>query len=184
LEDFELEGVCQLPDHSPPRDGVPKAEEASWEQFGLGSRKRLLSAKDEAECGAKRLCDGLSEDSGASRPEEGSPRWSVPPLLSMGDDEVFVSGETGFEPMCHLPALGQCLARGICSLAGPGLACVAHGAALTCGISLGSTPPPGCAVRSCLSASGLQALTHSPLLFQGRTPSSQGKDTRGNLPVK
>ncbi|XP_073917720.1 treslin [Castor canadensis] len=133
LEDFELEGVCQLPDHSPPRDGVPKAEEASWEQFGLGSRKRLLSAKDEAECGAKRLCDGLSEDSGASRPEEGSPRWSVPPLLSMGDDEVFVSG---------------------------------------------STPPPGCAVRSCLSASGLQALTHSPLLFQGRTPSSQGKDTR------
>ena len=45
----------------------------------------------------------------------------------------------------------------------------------------GATPPPGCAVRSCLSASGLQALTHSPLLFQGKTPSSQRKDARGNL---
>ena len=48
-------------------------------------------------------------------------------------------------------------------------------------ITLGATPPPGCAVRSCLSASGLQALTHSPLLFQGKTPSSQRKDARGNL---
>lgn len=54
---------------------------------------------------------------------------------------------------------------------------------LPCGISLGSTPPSGCMVRSCLSASGLQALTQSPLLFQGRTPSSHSKDTRGNLPV-
>ncbi|KAM8780286.1 treslin [Rhynchonycteris naso] len=45
----------------------------------------------------------------------------------------------------------------------------------------GCTPPPGCALRSCLSASGLQALTQSPLLFQGKTPSrcpdATGEDT-------
>ncbi|XP_003788869.1 treslin [Otolemur garnettii] len=132
LEDFELEGVCQLPDQSPPRSSVPKAEEAfSWGQFGLSSRKRILSAKEEAECGAKRLCDNLREDSEVSKSEERSP--SMQQLPSTGDNEVFISG---------------------------------------------STPPRGCAMRSCLSASGLQALTQSPLLFQGRTPSSQCKDHR------
>ncbi|XP_004370861.1 treslin [Trichechus manatus latirostris] len=132
LGDFELEGVCQLPDHSPPRDSVPKAEDAfSWGQFGLGSRKRLRSAKEEAECWAKRVCDSRREDSRASG--ERSPSTGAGQLTSTGDEEVFVSG---------------------------------------------ATPPPGCAVRSCLSASGLQALTQSPLLFQGRTPSSQCKDTR------
>nr|XP_010592134.1 LOW QUALITY PROTEIN: treslin [Loxodonta africana] len=133
LGDFELEGVCQLPDHSPPRDSVPKAEDAfSWGQFGLGSRKRLLSAKEEAECWAKRICDSQREDSEASGERSPSASWGQGQLPSTGD-EVFVSG---------------------------------------------TTPPPGCAVRSCLSASGLQALTQSPLLFQGRTPSSQCKDTR------
>ncbi|XP_053437638.1 treslin [Nycticebus coucang] len=132
LEDFELEGVCQLPDQSPPRSSVPKAEEAfSWGQFGLSSRKRILSVKEEAECGAKRLCDNLREDSEVSKNEERSP--SMQQLPSTGDNEVFISG---------------------------------------------STPPRGCAMRSCLSASGLQALTQSPLLFQGRTPSSQCKDHR------
>uniref|UniRef100_A0A8D2CLZ0 TOPBP1 interacting checkpoint and replication regulator n=1 Tax=Sciurus vulgaris TaxID=55149 RepID=A0A8D2CLZ0_SCIVU len=134
LEDFELEGVCQLPDQSPPRDCVPRAEEVfSWGQFGLGSRKRHLSAKEEAECGPKRVCATLSEDSEASKHEDGSPSQSVPLFPSTGDDEVFVSG---------------------------------------------STSSPNCAVRSCLSASGLQALTQSPLLFQGKMPSSQSKDTR------
>lgn len=63
------------------------------------------------------------------------------------------------------------------------MVCSLVGLHLPRGISLGSTPPSGCTVRSCLSASGLQALTQSPLLFQGRTPSSHSKDTRGNLPV-
>ncbi|XP_012499136.1 PREDICTED: treslin [Propithecus coquereli] len=134
LEDFELEGVCQLPDQSPPRNGVPKAGDAtSWGQFGLSSRKRLLSAKEEAEYGAKRVCDNLREDSEVSKSEGRSPSSSMQQLPSTGDDEVFVSG---------------------------------------------STPPPGCAPRTCLSASGLQALTQSPLLFQGRTSSSQCKDHR------
>ncbi|XP_028610666.1 treslin isoform X2 [Grammomys surdaster] len=132
LEDFELEGVCQLPDQSPPKDSVSMAEETSWGQFGLG-RKRFLSTKEESEYNVKMVCDPLSEDSQASKHKEYSPRCSAPPLPSVGDDEVFVSG---------------------------------------------STPPSGCMVRSCLSASGLQALTQSPLLFQGRTPSSHSKDTR------
>ncbi|CAH7339802.1 treslin [Phodopus roborovskii] len=134
LEDFELEGVCQLPDQSPPKDNVSKAEDAfSWGQFGLGSRRRHLSAKEEAEYDVKRVCDSLGEDPQASKHGEWSPHWRTPPLRSVGEDEVFVSG---------------------------------------------STPPSGCMVRSCLSASGLQALTQSPLLFQGRTPSSHTKDTR------
>ncbi|ELW62802.1 Treslin [Tupaia chinensis] len=131
--DFELEGVCQLPDQSPPRDSEPKAEEVPLELFGTGSRKRPLSAKEEAEYQAKRVCDSLSEDVDVSQRGGWSPSSSVQLLPSMGDDEVFISG---------------------------------------------STPPPGCAMRSCLSASGLQALTQSPLLFQGRTPSSQCKDAR------
>ncbi|XP_068847046.1 treslin [Capricornis sumatraensis] len=127
LGDFELEGVCQLPDQSPPRDSVPKAEEASWGQFGLGSRKRCLSAKEEAERQVKRACDPQGDL------EERSPGTSIRQLHSAADDEASVPG---------------------------------------------ATPPPGCAMWSCLSASGLQALTHSPLLFQGKTPSSQRKDAR------
>ncbi|XP_039072572.1 treslin [Hyaena hyaena] len=135
LGDFELEGVCQLPDQSPPRDSTPKAEEAcSWGQFGLGSRKRLLPAEEETECQAKRVCDGLRGESELCASEERSPGTRAPPLPSPGDDEVFVPG---------------------------------------------STPPAACAVRSGLSASGLQALTGSPLLLQGRTPSSRCPEARG-----
>ncbi|XP_074256108.1 treslin isoform X1 [Saimiri boliviensis] len=133
LEDFELEGVCQLPDQSPPRNSVPKAEEvSSWGQFGLSSRKRVLLAKEDDDHGAKRICD-LREDSEVRMSKERSPSQSAWQLSSTGDDEVFVSG---------------------------------------------STPPPGCTLRSCLSASALQTLTQSPLLFQGKTPSSQSQDSR------
>ncbi|XP_072593376.1 treslin isoform X2 [Vulpes vulpes] len=133
LGDFELEGVCQLPDQSPPRDSVPQAEEAFWGQFGLGSRKRLLPAKEEAECQAKRACDEQRGDTDRSRSEEHSPSMSGRHLPSTGDNEVFISS---------------------------------------------STPPAGCAVRSCLSTSSLQALTQSPLLFQGKTPSSRCHEAR------
>uniref|UniRef100_A0A8C0M7G6 TOPBP1 interacting checkpoint and replication regulator n=1 Tax=Canis lupus familiaris TaxID=9615 RepID=A0A8C0M7G6_CANLF len=133
LGDFELEGVCQLPDQSPPRDSVPQAEEAFWGQFGLGSRKRLLPAKEEVECQAKRACDEQRGDTDRSRSEEHSPSMSGRHLPSTGDNEVFISS---------------------------------------------STPPAGCAVRSCLSTSSLQALTQSPLLFQGKTPSSRCQEAR------
>ncbi|XP_036134041.1 treslin [Molossus molossus] len=126
----ELEGVCQLPDQSPPGAGAV-AEASSWGQFGLGSRKRLLSAEEEAECEAKRACDTQSEDSDLWQGRERSPRAGLQQLPPSGDDEVCASGPT---------------------------------------------PPPGCAVRGCLSARGLQALTRSPLLFQGKTPSSQCRD--------
>lgn len=112
LEDFELEGVCQLPDQSPPRNGMPKAEEASsWGQYGLSSRKRVLLAKEEADCGAKRICD-LREDSEVNKSKERSPSWSAWQLPSTGDDEVFVSGEFVFET--HLPRgffWSECLTR-------------------------------------------------------------------------
>ncbi|KAM7048673.1 treslin [Molossus nigricans] len=126
----ELEGVCQLPDQSPPGAGAA-AEASSWGQLGLGSRKRLLSAEEEAECEAKRVCDTQSEDSDLWQGRERSPRAGLQQLPPSGDDEVCASGPT---------------------------------------------PPPGRAVRGCLSARGLQALTRSPLLFQGKTPSSQCRD--------
>lgn len=98
LEDFELEGVCQLPDQSPPKDSESKTEEAfSWGQFGLGSRKRHQSAQEEAEYDVKRVCDSMSEDPQASQHREWSPHWSAPPLCSVGEDEVFVSGECSFQ---------------------------------------------------------------------------------------
>ncbi|XP_036211614.1 treslin [Myotis myotis] len=132
LGDFELEGVCQLPDQSPPGagDGVPASEDAyPWGPSGRGPRKRLLSAED-AECEAKRACGQRREDP-EPRGEARSPGPDLQQLPSAGDDEPWVSG---------------------------------------------STPPPGRAVRSGLSARGLQALTQSPLLFHGKTLASQGKD--------
>lgn len=94
LGDFELEGVCQLPDQSPPRDSVTEAEEAfSGGQFGLGSRKRLLSAKEEAEHPAKRTCDKQREDAEVPESEERSPGAGAPRLRAAGDSEGFVSGE-------------------------------------------------------------------------------------------
>uniref|UniRef100_A0A671EKK1 TOPBP1 interacting checkpoint and replication regulator n=1 Tax=Rhinolophus ferrumequinum TaxID=59479 RepID=A0A671EKK1_RHIFE len=133
LGDFELEGVCRLPDQSPPRDTVPEAEEAiSSGQFGLGSRKRHVSAKEEAQCQAKRVCDKQREDSEVCTCEENSPTTKMQQRTPCtGDGGVFISG---------------------------------------------SPPPSGCAARGCLSASGLQALTQSPLLFHGKTPSSQARD--------
>ncbi|XP_036909533.1 treslin [Sturnira hondurensis] len=132
LGDFELEGVCQLPDQSPPGDSESKAEEAfSWGQFGLGSRKRLLSAEEEAECDGKRVCDRLRRDWEVGQSEERSPGMGVQQLPAMGVEEAPVSG---------------------------------------------SPSPPGCAPRSSLSATGLQALTQSPLLFPGKMDSSQHRD--------
>lgn len=85
--DFELEGVCQLPDLSPPRDGVLEAEEAFlWGQFGLGSRKRRLSAREVAEGEAKRPCEQQGGDARVGTSEERSP--------GLGADMVPVSGES------------------------------------------------------------------------------------------
>ena len=102
LGDFELEGVCQLPDQSPPRDSEPKAEGAfSWGQFGLGSRKRLLSAKEEAECQTKRVCDKQRGDSQVGKSDDRSPGLGVRQLPSTAGDEVFVSGELAAAQLCR-----------------------------------------------------------------------------------
>lgn len=172
LGDFELEGVCRLPDQSPPRDCAPQAEEASWGQFGLGSRKRLLPAKEEAEGPAKRAREEPRGDAELSGSREPSPRASGRHLPSAGDDDVFLPGESASLGL-RLAVLGTEASGG-----SPVWGC--RGAALTLSPPVASTPPPGWALRSCLSASGLQALTHSPLLFHGRTPSSQHHEARGN----
>ncbi|XP_037365892.1 treslin [Talpa occidentalis] len=129
LGDFELEGVCQLPEQSPPWEGMPRVEEAAWGLFGLGSRKRPLSAKEEAEGQAKRGCGPQGELQEARRSEDGPQGASAWQLPTAGDDDVFASG---------------------------------------------CTPPPSCSVGSGLSASGLQALTQSPLLLQGKAPARRG----------
>ncbi|XP_055969891.1 treslin [Sorex fumeus] len=134
LGDFELEGVCQLPELSPPWTDGPAPEDAPWGQLGTGARKRLLSPQEETKSQAKRACELLQGDGVPQRNEEGSPGLRQP-LPSPDDDSVFVSG----------PALSPVSAR-----------------------------------RSCLSASSLQALTQSPLLFQGRMPSTPAANTRGD----
>ncbi|KAF6079663.1 TOPBP1 interacting checkpoint and replication regulator [Phyllostomus discolor] len=92
LGDFELEGVCQLPDRSPPGDSESKAEEAfSWGQFGLGPRKRLLSAEEEAEWEARRVRDRLRGDSEVGQSEERSLGMGVQQLPTEGVDEAPVS---------------------------------------------------------------------------------------------
>ncbi|XP_072474256.1 treslin isoform X2 [Notamacropus eugenii] len=138
LGDFELEGVYQLPDQSPSSDCEPRAEDSfSKGQFGLFSRKRPLSSKEETEHQTRRLYGSQKGSQviyagNETKEERKSPSRSTRQPSSMGDDEVFISGST----------------------------------------------PPNCTVRSCLSASGLRALTQSPLLYQGKTPSFQRKNTK------
>ncbi|KAM9069604.1 treslin [Sarcophilus harrisii] len=137
LGDFEFEGVYRLPDQSPSSDCEPRPEDSfSKGQFGLFSRKRPLSSKEETEyqprtCGSQKGNQVISADN-ETKEERKSPSTSTRQPSSMGDDEVFISGST----------------------------------------------PPNCAVRSCLSASGLRALTQSPLLYQGKAPSFQRKDIK------
>ncbi|XP_074090205.1 treslin isoform X2 [Macrotis lagotis] len=98
LGDFELEGVSQLPDQSPSSDCEPRAEDSfSKGQFGLFSRKRPLSSKEETEhqmrrsCGSQKLNQVISADDEAKE-ERKSPSRSTRQPSSMGDDEVFFSG--------------------------------------------------------------------------------------------
>lgn len=113
LGDFELEGVCQLPDQSPPRDSAPKAEEASWGQFGLGSRKRCLSAKEEAERQVKRACDPQGDS------EERSPGTSIRQLPSAADDEASVPGEFAVSSCVGMAAPRGRGGKARASLSGP-----------------------------------------------------------------
>ncbi|XP_038603284.1 treslin [Tachyglossus aculeatus] len=141
LGDFELEGIGQLLDLSPPSDCEPQSEGSfPGAGFGLGTGKRPLGLEWEPGPRAKRTrgtrmeepdpAPGLDGEQRRS-PNRCSLRSSRQPG-SLGDDEVFVSGST----------------------------------------------PPSCPVKSCLSASGLRALTQSPLLYQGLTPSSRRTGVR------
>uniref|UniRef100_F6RGY3 TOPBP1 interacting checkpoint and replication regulator n=1 Tax=Ornithorhynchus anatinus TaxID=9258 RepID=F6RGY3_ORNAN len=141
LGDFELEGIGQLLDLSPPSDCEPCLEGSfPGAGFGLGTGKRPLGLEGEPGPRAKRTCGTRMEEPdpapGLDGEQSRSPgRCSLRSTRqpgSLGDDEVFVSGST----------------------------------------------PPSCPAKSCLSASGLRALTQSPLLYQGLTPSSRRTSVR------
>ncbi|XP_074862427.1 treslin isoform X2 [Carettochelys insculpta] len=147
LADFELEGVYRLQEQSPPSDTEPGADEGtSTGTFGLKSRKRAfdhLSPVEETKWEAKRSC-------------------------TTGDYLDLVSSSTD----------DSCISKRRISTMPPGRTTVSSnrtpGPVSSIGdddvftIS-GSTPP----VKSSLSASSLRALTQSPLLYQGQTPSQK-----------
>nr|XP_008169086.1 treslin isoform X3 [Chrysemys picta bellii] len=145
LADFELEGVYRLQDQSPTSDTEPRADDgASTGTFGLKSRKRtfdLLSSEEETKWEAKRSCTARD----------------YLDLVSSSTDE----NSTSKRRISTMPP-GRTT---VSSNRTPGQQS-SIGDDDVFGVS-GSTPP----LKGSLSASGLRALTQSPLLYQGQTPS-------------
>ncbi|CAM5145550.1 unnamed protein product [Eretmochelys imbricata] len=145
LADFELEGVYRLQDQSPSSDTEPRADEgASTGTFGLKSRKRafdLLSPEEETKGEAKRSCT----------------TGDYLDLVSSSTDE----SSTSKRRISTMPPGRTTMSSN--RTPGPQSSI---GDDDVFSIS-GSTPP----VKGSLSASGLRALTQSPLLYQGQTPS-------------
>ncbi|NXI56055.1 TICRR protein, partial [Chloroceryle aenea] len=149
LGEFELEGICKLQDQASPSDSEPKADEDSAVgTFGLKSRKRVfmhLSPEEEESREAKRSCTDRCNSN----------------LTGISTDEGDRSKSRADPVLPEKP--------GACVLVTPEQhSCVGDDDAF---LLSGSTPP----VRSVLSASSLLALTQSPLLCRGQTPSSRGK---------
>ncbi|CAM5087505.1 unnamed protein product [Natator depressus] len=145
LADFELEGVYRLQDQSPSSDTEPRADEgASTGAFGLKSRKRafdLLSPEEETKGEAKRSCTTRDYLDLVSSSTDES-STSKRRISTMPPGRTTVSSNRTPGPQS---SIGD---DDVFSVSG-------------------STPP----VKGSLSASGLRALTQSPLLYQGQTPS-------------
>ncbi|KAM9224123.1 treslin [Leptosomus discolor] len=145
LGEFELEGIYRLQDQASPNDSEPRADEDSaMGTFGLKSRKRVstyLSPEKEENCDAKRSCTDRC-----------------------GFDLTAFSTDEGYRSKSRMDSLLP-EKPGACALITP----EQHGCVGDDDVFLlsGSTPP----VKSALSASSLLALTQSPLLCQGQTPS-------------
>ncbi|EMP29187.1 Treslin [Chelonia mydas] len=154
LADFELEGVYRLQDQSPSSDTEPRADEgASTGTFGLKSRKRafdLLSPEEETKGEAKRSCTTRDYLDLVSSSTDES-STSKRRISTMPPGRTTVSSNRTPGPQS---SIGD---DDVFSVSG-------------------STPP----VKGSLSASGLRALTQSPLLYQGQTPSRK-KCAKGNL---
>ncbi|KFV84612.1 Treslin [Struthio camelus australis] len=143
--EFELEGVCRLQDQPSPSDSEPGTDEnTAFETFGLKSRKRVftyLSPEKEEKHEAKRACTNM---------------FNLDLIGSFQDK----SKESKTSADTALPEKPRA-----CSLVTPvRRSCVGDDNVF---LLSGSTPP----VKSALSASSLLALTQSPLLCQGQTPS-------------
>uniref|UniRef100_A0A8B9P5L2 TOPBP1 interacting checkpoint and replication regulator n=1 Tax=Apteryx owenii TaxID=8824 RepID=A0A8B9P5L2_APTOW len=153
LGEFELEGVCRLQDQPSPSDSEPRTDEnTAFGTFDLKSRKRVftyLSPEKEEKHEAKRSCTSMFNLD----------------LIGSSQDK---SKESKSRADIELPDKPRA-----CSLITP----VRRGCVGDDNVFLlsGSTPP----VKSALSASSLLALTQSPLLCQGQTPSWR-KCAQGN----
>ncbi|CAM4626490.1 treslin isoform X2 [Caretta caretta] len=147
LADFELEGVYRLQDQSPSSDTEPRADEgASTGTFGLKSRKRafdLLSPEEETKGEAKRSCTTRDYLDLVSSSTDES-STSKRRISTMPPGRTTMSSNRTPGPQS---SIGD---DDVFSVSG-------------------STPP----VKGSLSASGLRALTQSPLLYQGQTPSQK-----------
>nr|XP_048723260.1 treslin isoform X2 [Caretta caretta] len=156
LADFELEGVYRLQDQSPSSDTEPRADEgASTGTFGLKSRKRafdLLSPEEETKGEAKRSCTTRDYLDLVSSSTDES-STSKRRISTMPPGRTTMSSNRTPGPQS---SIGD---DDVFSVSG-------------------STPP----VKGSLSASGLRALTQSPLLYQGQTP-SQKKCAKDELDV-
>ncbi|XP_059570576.1 treslin isoform X2 [Alligator mississippiensis] len=149
LVDFELEGVYKLQDQSPPGDSEPRAPEStSLDVLGLTSRKRAFQHLSPH--GQTR------QEAKKSCTSNADPDWVCSP-----------TDETSRKGTCTvLPGRTRASSNG----AQVQQSSVGDDEVF---LSSGLTPP----VKSSLSASGLRALTQSPLLYQGQTPPSWRKCT-------
>ncbi|XP_043349216.1 treslin isoform X2 [Dermochelys coriacea] len=157
LADFELEGVYRLQDQSPSSDTEPRADEGACSgTFGLKSRKRafdLLSPEEETKGEAKRSC--TTRD--------------YLDLISSSTDESSTSKRRISTMPPGRTTLSSNRTPGPQSSIGDDDVFSASG----------STPP----VKGSLSASSLRALTQSPLLYQGQTPSRKKRAKEDELDV-
>ncbi|XP_069480405.1 treslin isoform X3 [Ambystoma mexicanum] len=154
LGEFEVEGVSQLQDQSPVMEGDVASQECNAiATFGLKSRKRRY------EC--------ISPDKGTQD-------------LSSIDFEIGRSplkDQIATEQEVYEPHFGS---RSRSSSNKSSVLQSSLGEDEVFGFS-GLTPPSKI-IRSSLSVSGLMALTNSPLLFQGKTPSSKRKRLQDEEP--
>ncbi|NWY07267.1 TICRR protein, partial [Nothoprocta ornata] len=146
--EFELEGVCRLQDQPSPSDSEPRAEEHSaFRTFGLKSRKRVypcLSPEREERHEAKRSCTNMFNLDLLGFPQDRSK-----------------------ESQLRADTAGPENLR-VCSLVTPVQSSyIGDDDDDDVFLLSGSTPQ----VKNTLCVSSLLALTQSPLLCQGQTPS-------------
>ncbi|XP_032906384.1 treslin isoform X2 [Amblyraja radiata] len=151
LEELSMEGVSRLQDRSPNVEWDQRLPDSPVKTFALRSRKR------------------------------GS--GFISPVATEGRD-VKKRKETHFTGTCSDSAFAMVELQNKSS--SPSTSAPIHKTILHCSVEdeVFSNPveiSPSCAVRSGLSASGLMALTQSPLLYTGRTPVKRKAGTKDTV---